>query len=167
MIQGNVELGQFNNWHRELVYEAHYAPLTGFQFVDTEDYNRYKHESIIAHIHKGIDSDKEEYFKKFFFRVKNPLFAIQKMLPGMILPYHTDQYAYFLKTNPTLAISDVCRIIVFLEDWAPGHISQVANDSHIKWRAGDWFFWTGTTPHMAANLGHIDRYTLQITGYIE
>jgi hypothetical protein len=85
----------------------------------------------------------------------------------MILPYHTDQYAYFLKTNPSLTISDVCRIIVFLEDWAPGHISEVSNDSHLKWRAGDWFFWTGKTPHMAANLGHVDRYTLQITGYIE
>jgi|AntAceMinimDraft_12_1070368.scaffolds.fasta_scaffold04382_4 hypothetical protein len=167
MIQGNIDLSQFDNWHRELTYKAHYAPLTGFQFVDPYDYDRYKHESIIAHIHKGLDLEKENYFKKQFSKSKNPLFAIHKMLPGMILPYHTDQYAYFLKTNPDITIDQVYRIIVFLEDWKPGHISEVEYDSHTKWKAGDWFFWLGKTPHMAANFGHIDRYTLQITGYIE
>jgi hypothetical protein len=167
MIQGNVNLSQFNNWQRDLPYEAHYAPLTGFQFVDARDYDRYKHESIIAHLHKGLDLEKENYFKTHFSKIKNPLFAIHKMLPGMMLPYHSDRYAYYLKTNLSITINQVCRIIVFLEDWKSGHISEIENDSHTKWKAGDWFSWLGETPHMAANLGHVDRYTLQITGYVE
>lgn len=166
MIQGNIDISQFNNWHTSLEYIPHRAPLTGFKFFDPNDQFRYNPEYILAHIHQGIDSEKETFFKQQFPWLLNPLFAIQKMSSGMMLPYHSDEYAYFLRTNPEVDISQVCRVIVFLEDWHPGHISEIDNKSNSNWRAGDWVSWMSRTPHMAANLGYLDRYTLQITGFL-
>jgi hypothetical protein len=166
MIQGNIDISQFNNWHRHLEYTPHKSPLSGFKFFDPNDQFRYNPDFILAHIHQGIDNEKEKFFKEQFPQLNNPLFAIQKMSAGMMLPYHSDEYAYFLRTNPNATIDKVCRLIVFLEDWQPGHISEVAGQSNSNWKAGDWISWPGRTPHMAANLGHSDRYTLQITGFL-
>jgi hypothetical protein len=161
MTQGNIDIAHLNNWHLDLNYQAHQSPLSGFNFVDREDINRYKQEQIIAHIHKGIEF--EQFFVDYFSHLHSHVFAVSKMLPGMILPYHTDEYAYFRNIN-NVTHNQIIRIIVFLEDWKSGHISEVNGRSITNWKQGDWIQWIGTTPHMAANLGLTDRYTLQITG---
>lgn len=161
MIEGSIDLTQFNNWHLDLEYEAHCSPKSGFCFVDAADADRYA--QIVAHIHKGIEH--EQFFIDYFPHLTNHLFAVSKMLPGNILPYHRDEYAYFRRTFD-VTHNEVGRIIVFLEDWQPGHISEIDGTPITNWKAGNWIEWRGTTPHMAANLGHTDRYTLQITGII-
>ena len=57
--------------------------------------------------------------------------------------------------------------MVFLEDWRSGHIMEVDDQQLTGWKAGDWVGWRYDTPHLAANLGTTDRYTLQITGTYE
>lgn len=166
MISGRIDIPFTQGWYKLLDYKEHHSPLSGFNFVDTNDRDRYKPEQITSHIHHGLEEYQEIFFKEYFFRVMNPMFAIHKMLPGMLLPRHVDSYNYFLKSNPGYSVQEVIRIIVFLEDWDSGHISEVSKDSHSSWKQGDWFFWMGQTPHMAANLGHADRYTLQITGTV-
>jgi len=52
---------------------------------------------------------------------------------------------------------------VFLEDWQPGHILEIDGSPISQWHAGDYVIWNYDTPHMAANLGLVPRYTAQIT----
>jgi hypothetical protein len=53
---------------------------------------------------------------------------------------------------------------VYLEDWASGHYGEMAGQPITGWRAGDWVSWHDDFPHLAANMGRTDRYTLQLTG---
>jgi hypothetical protein len=53
---------------------------------------------------------------------------------------------------------------VFLEDWQPGHIFEIDGHPLTKYKSGTMVIWQYKTPHMAANLGLTNRYTLQITG---
>ena len=61
---------------------------------------------------------------------------------------------------------DIVRATVMLEDWKPGHYLEVNSVPYVNWRAGDTVEWVYDTPHMAANIGLEDRYTLQITGHL-
>ncbi len=56
--------------------------------------------------------------------------------------------------------------MLLLEDWKPGHYLEVEGKPYVNWRAGDTVEWVYNTPHMAANVGLEDRYTLQITGHL-
>ena len=42
--------------------------------------------------------------------------------------------------------------------------SECMGEPVVGWRAGQVVEWQYDTPHMAANIGLEDRYTLQITG---
>ena len=53
--------------------------------------------------------------------------------------------------------------MVFLHDPSPGHQLWI-EDKFCNGPAGSWFSWKGPTKHMAANLGEVDRYVIQITG---
>ena len=90
-----------------------------------------------------------------------------RMSTGTILPVHGDLYKKYIdiyKLNGKQ--TSIRRAIVFLEDWQSGHYAEINGDPIVNWCAGDTFIWTYDTPHMAANLGLLDRYTLQITGHI-
>jgi hypothetical protein len=86
-----------------------------------------------------------------------------KMLPGDILPYHQDTYARFIRAFDT-DISHIWRVIIFLQDWQPGFLFEIAGEPFTKYVAGTFVAWQGSTAHMAGNLGAVPRYTLQITG---
>lgn len=164
MIEGNIDISHFNYWHRNLEYIFPDAVLSNIKLFDPEDAKRYNDKFFTVLLHRSIDEEKQKFFLEKFPKISNVSFCVQKMLPGMILPKHSDSYPFYLKTHTDSTINEVCRIIIFLEDWSPGHISEVDGDSHTKWKMGDWTCWVGDTLHMAANLGHADRYTLQITG---
>lgn len=87
-----------------------------------------------------------------------------RMSPGKILPYHRDTYQRFISYHCINNIKTIHRAIIFLEDWTPGHIFEVDGDPIYNYKAGTYVLWQYDTPHMAANLGLKDRYTLQITG---
>jgi hypothetical protein len=54
---------------------------------------------------------------------------------------------------------------VLLEDWQSGHYLEVDGVPVVNWHAGQVVQWVYDVPHMAANIGLEDRYTLQITGH--
>jgi len=164
MIKGNIDLQQFDDFHLKLDYEIPPQSTVGFNYCYPNDADRYLHENITAHIARQLPNEVEDYLHNYFDSLSDIKTSVQKMLPGMILPYHRDKYGYFLQQNPGLQASDIQRIIVFLDKWMPGHISEIAGDPHTNWNKGDWITWFGSTEHMAANLGVHDRYTLQITG---
>jgi hypothetical protein len=161
---GHINISQFGHWYRTITFSIHPDPLTGFNFVDSKDADRYKKECLNVYISREIPEHLTNFFNNYFTWLKNTAYSIQKLEPGMLLPWHTDAYTFFRKKNGVDNTNEVIRVIVFLEDWQTGHISEVDTTVNTKYKAGDWISWTGLTPHLAANLGHTDRYTLQITG---
>ncbi len=90
-----------------------------------------------------------------------------RMGTGTVLPTHSDLYKKYVDLfSLNGKQNSIRRAIVFLEDWQSGHYSEVNGHPVTNWHAGDTIIWTYDTPHMAANLGLTDRYTLQITGHI-
>ena len=97
------------------------------------------------------------------FNLKNQTYLFYRMQTLEIMPEHQDHYQTYIKLfSPK--IDNIKRVLVFLEDWKPGHYIEVAGQGHINWRAGDYVKWDNYVPHAAANIGVEDRYTLQITG---
>lgn len=97
------------------------------------------------------------------FGLKNQTYTFYRMKTLEIMPVHSDHFRTYIKlfgANP----SKVCRVLIMLEDWKPGHYLEINGKGVVNWLAGDYFFWESTTPHAASNIGIEDRYTLQITG---
>lgn len=89
--------------------------------------------------------------------------SFYKMSTGDILPYHQDTYKKYIEIYKVTDPTRIKRTIVFLEDWKPGHIFEIAYEAITNWKAGDYVTWNYDTPHMAANLGMEARFTAQIT----
>jgi hypothetical protein len=90
-------------------------------------------------------------------------FSYYKMMPGDILPYHSDTYARYI-SHHKVDIADIWRVIVFPQDWQPGFLFEIEGRPITQYRAGDFVAWQAGAEHMAGNLGRVPRYTLQITG---
>jgi len=98
-----------------------------------------------------------------YFDLDNLVFDLSKYTPGMILPWHHDDYPTYAKNMGVQDLDSIVRIIVFLHDPAPGQQLWI-KDRYCTGAAGSWFAWTGKTKHMAANLSEVDRYVIQLTG---
>jgi|TARA_E500000178_G_scaffold279251_1_gene278982 hypothetical protein len=98
------------------------------------------------------------------FDLRDSVYAFAKYTPGLILPWHRDNYPTYAR-NKKAEVKDIVRIMVFLHDPAPGHQLWI-EDRYCTGPAGSWYSWQGATKHMAANLGETDRYVIQITGKI-
>ena len=89
-----------------------------------------------------------------------------RMDRGDNLPYHSDTYKKYISIfNLENRKKDIIRYIFFPEDRKQGHILEI-DGTLIDWRAGDWVAWRYDTPHMAANFGPEQRYTIQVTGVL-
>lgn len=89
-----------------------------------------------------------------------------RMSTGTVMPVHQDLYKkYVERFNLQGKEETISRAIVFLEDWKSGHYLEIMDIPYTNWKAGQVVEWTYDTPHMAANIGLEDRYTLQITGH--
>jgi hypothetical protein len=110
--------------------------------------------------HMGVPSWANDV--KNNFKLQQMTVTIHKLRPSTYLPIHIDLYGKYKEI--TGIQNNICRIIVFLEDWQPGHMLDINNIIYNSWKAGDYVSWTDDTPHAAYNFGLVDRYTLQITG---
>ena len=117
---------------------------------------------------KGVfvpdDVDKIFGYVIDFFDLTDTVYAFAKYTPGLILPWHKDNYPTYAR-NKKAEVEDIVRIMVFLHDPSPGHQLWI-EDQYCTGTAGTWFSWQGPTKHMAANQGETDRYMIQITGKI-
>lgn len=103
-----------------------------------------------------------EKFKNLF-GLKNQTYTFYKMQTLEIMPVHTDHYRSYIKMFNAIP-NKVCRVLVMLEDWKPGHYLEINSKGFVNWKAGDYFFWRSDVPHAASNIGVEPRFTLQITG---
>ena len=98
-----------------------------------------------------------------FFELDELVYSLSMYRPGMILPWHQDNYPTYSKNKQVQDPETVVRVMVLLHDSEPGHQLWI-EDQFCAGVAGSWFSWQGRTRHMAANLGETNRYVLQITG---
>jgi hypothetical protein len=83
------------------------------------------------------------------------------------MPEHSDLYKRYIELFDLQGQEHrIRRALVLLEDWQPGHYLEIMGEPIVKWQAGTVVQWDYDTPHMAANIGIEDRYTLQITGHL-
>lgn len=107
-----------------------------------------------------------DWLSKFkpHFPFANLCWSVYRMTPGSVLPTHRDTYNRYRLIHGLDADTDIVRIIVYLEDWQSGHYAEMNGRPLIGWQAGDWICWRNDFPHLAANIGVTNRYTLQLTG---
>ena len=97
------------------------------------------------------------------FNLRNQVYCFYKMTTLEIMPVHADKYLRYVQLFNAVP-TNVCRVLVMLEDWKSGHYLELNGKGYVNWSAGDWFMWKADVPHAASNIGVEDRYTLQITG---
>jgi len=153
--------------HRELNYKRE-------QFNNPDDIVKWKEQGY-THTHfTGEMYDMKnaipEWFdfaaiQKHFDNWTDLTWSFYKMTTGVILPEHIDTFKYY-KTLYQNTKGKLGRIVIFLENWQPGHYFDISGESVGAWTAGDYAWFTENTPHTAANIGKMDRYTLQLTGFM-
>lgn len=98
---------------------------------------------------------------------KNVGLAFYRMSTGTVMPVHQDLYLRYIQLFDLKGREmSIRRALLLLEDWKPGHYLEVNGRAYVHWTAGFTVEWSYNTPHMAANIGLEDRYSLQITGHI-
>lgn len=97
------------------------------------------------------------------FDLKETVCSLSCYYPGMLLPWHSDDFPTYAKNKNVSDIQKIVRIMVFLHDQQPGHQLWVEDKCYFG-DAGYYVGWQGGTKHMAANLGETNRYVLQLTG---
>lgn len=98
---------------------------------------------------------------------KNIGLAFYRMRTGTVMPVHSDLYKKYIEIFQLQGQEkNIKRALLLLEDWKPGHYLEVAGKPHVLWTAGHTVEWVYDVPHMAANIGLEDRYSLQITGHL-
>lgn len=90
--------------------------------------------------------------------------------PGQMLHYHHDIY-YGIMREKDASIAwepeNFRRIVVFMEDWRPGHVWIAGNTTYSHWRKGECITWNWQDmPHGTANISMSPRYSLHLTGYM-
>lgn len=109
------------------------------------------------------------HFIDFFAGVgwKNIGTSYYRMMPGTILPTHSDLYVKYVKLFDLRGQEQkIRRAVIYLEDWKSGHYGEYCGEPMVAWTAGQTVEWAYDAPHMAANMGTEPRYTLQITGHL-
>lgn len=96
--------------------------------------------------------------------LRNCGFNFYRMKTLDIMPEHVDHFETYMRVFPSVRLEHIRRVILFLEDWKPGHYFEYNKRGFVNWRAGDFVMWKPDMPHAASNIGTEYRYTLQITG---
>jgi hypothetical protein len=94
-------------------------------------------------------------------------FNFMRIPAGMIIPWHCDTYAYFVKkfNIPPEEITQVKRAIVFMEDWSFGQTAQFGRSVCCHWEAGDVYSWDHAAWHGVSNFGSKPITVMQVTYY--
>jgi hypothetical protein len=135
--------------------------------VDPKDMHRYSSEQFSMDYYDAVEIGNKFINPTDFSYIKEQGYSVHRTRPGHIVPAHMDHYAAYRKKFNLESSNKIIRVLIFLEDWQPGHYLDVDGHGFVNWHAGDWVSWQGTVPHRLANIGSVDRYTFIITGITE
>ena len=121
----------------------------------------------------GLMRDQSQQLPDWCFNVleqiplQNSLITLYCMTPGTIMPEHSDAFVKYREILSLKETDNVGIAVIFLEDWKSGHYFEIDETPIVDWKKGEYVLWKNDTPHMAANLGKENRYTMQVTGIYE
>jgi len=103
-----------------------------------------------------IQYNDTEYLPLELPDVKTDYYWLNKMLPGMCMPWHRDSNSDTVKV----------RYWMPLQDYEPGHIFICKHELMVNYKKGDLFKHEDPSQyHLAGNLGWINRYTLNLVEF--
>tara|TARA_R110000803_G_scaffold135410_1_gene202416 strand:- start:64 stop:540 length:477 start_codon:yes stop_codon:yes gene_type:complete len=111
-----------------------------------------------------LDNNKNDLSHLNVKKWKNFAWCFYKLNPGHWIPPHVDHFKHYSKFYKIKDKSKIVRTLIFLEDWAPGHVFCTENNLILHWKANDGLTWKPTDIHWGGNFGNTERYTLQLTG---
>lgn len=161
-----IQLNKVNPWWTN---EHTYLTYNKVPFNTPLVVNQWKELGFFLKDHVGysyiVKKQDHKWIQPFYSMVDgiNIEITFFQMLPGDIIPYHSDSYKFYKELYNITNSSKINRMIVFLEDWKAGHILELQEKSITNWKAGNNITWKNDASHMAANLGSEVRYTAQIT----
>ena len=101
--------------------------------------------------------------------LKYSMVTINKLTPGCFIPPHRDTlYRIRQKvSNENIDVSSLVpvRINLFLQNKELGHMFEMEGKFLDEYKQGDFAIITPNKVHSVANLGYINRYTMQLTGF--
>lgn len=113
------------------------------------------------------DVDFQEIGSKLGIEVKTISSILQP--PGNVVTLHRDMFFKFKKDYPTEA-RPMVRANIYLKDWDVGHVIQYYDgkdwQTSTHWKQGQGFLWNSDVIHLSCNAGLTDKYTLQISGFL-
>ena len=89
--------------------------------------------------------------------------------PGNTIPIQRDTFYQINKKFPQDERLKI-RANIYLKDWKVGEILQYEKNKQwynsTHWSAGDGFIWDSSHLHLSANNGMQNKYTLQVSGFL-
>jgi hypothetical protein len=159
---------QMDTSSRELVvYEDDWTSPTAFaeeksRYTNTQ-YMTAKNTLIDLNEYDESQLDFEDIGKQLGMKVVTIWTIVQR--PGQILPLHKDEH---LETKAKLPDhpGTLCRCVIHIEDWKPGQFLDYSeNRVDTGWKQGQGWRVGAGLPHLSANCGEHNKYTMQVSGY--
>lgn len=147
-------------WHLKVEMDDLYTPLGGLPSTITVDNTK---------LHQLWWTDQELDFEDLGQQLGMKILSISSICqpPGCVMPWHRD--SFFRIKNQSPRDANLVRANINLKDAAIGHFIQYEWQNQLatfaNWTANQGLLWDGTVPHLGANVGFEDKYTLQVSGY--
>jgi hypothetical protein len=166
-MKNSYKTGKINS---NLILEYKNLNYINKPFNDQKTFEQWKSLGHNYEKYTGLMRDQSQQLPDWCFNVLEQI-PLQKssitlycMSPGTIMPEHSDTFIKYREIMNLKSIDNVGRAVIFLEDWKSGHYFEIDETPMVNWKKGDYMLWKNDTPHMAANLGKENRYTMQVTG---
>jgi hypothetical protein len=159
------------NWNIEEFYDLEYVIKPFHNDYQINEYIAAGHKREHLDIHKYLEPNPMpsfvyDYIYPFFSHLNDVVSAVNLFKPATYLPYHSDSYFAYKKLF-NITTETIERTVVMLEDWVPGQIILIEDQSFSGWKSGDCFSWQNDTKHSFYNMSLVNRYALQITGHTD
>ena len=163
-------LFEFGKIPKDIIKEYKNLTYVNKPFNDQKTIDKWKSLGHNYEKYTGLMRDQSHQLPDWCFDIlrqiplQNSAVTLYCMPPGTIMPEHSDAFIKYREIMNLKTTDDVGRAVVFLEDWKSGHYFEINETPVVNWKKGNYVLWKNDTPHMAANLGKENRYTMQITG---
>lgn len=174
MINSNIILKNYilGNISGDIILDFKNLYYSNKPFNDQKTIEKWKSLGHNYEKYTGLMRDQSQQLPDWCFNVlkripiQNASITLYCIPPGTIMPEHSDAFIKYREIMKLKMTDNVGRAVIFLEDWKSGHYFEINETPVVNWKKGDYILWRNDTPHMAANLGKENRYTMQITGIV-
>lgn len=166
-MKNSYKFGKINS---NLILEYKNLDYINKPFNDEKTLQKWKSLGHTYNKYTGLMRDQSQQLPDWCYNVREQIplqnsgITLYCMPPGTIMPEHSDTFIKYREINGLSSEDNVGRAVIFLEDWKSGHYFEIDETPIVNWKKGDYVLWENDTPHMAANLGKENRYTMQVTG---